>query len=156
VTYQQSRIDAEHYIRIIGAANLTVRGAAGTTVGNRRAPQYFLSSFHTLRGVPFGDTDFLLGRNFFYGTVEFQFPIATFMELPLIDLEGVLAADFGGVGNDARAIWERRVLDLVFGVNLGFAPLVLRLHFGQPIGIGAPVPNGGKLVFNFSIMWRYQ
>jgi outer membrane protein assembly factor BamA len=156
VTYQQSRIDAEHYIRIVGAANLTLRGAAGMTVGNHRAPQYFLSSFHTLRGVPFGDLDFLLGREFFYSTVEFQFPIATFLELPLIDLEGVLAADFGGVGDGAEALWGHRVLDFVFGFNLGFAPLVLRLHFGQPIGIGAPVPNDGKLVFNFSLMWRYQ
>ncbi len=156
VEYEQARLDAEHYIRISGAANLMLRGAAGMTLGDRRAPQYFLSSFHTLRGVPFGDTDFLLGREFFYSTVEFQFPIATFMELPLIDLEGVLASDFGGVGNGASGIWDRRVLDLVFGVNLGFAPLVLRIHFGQPIGIGAPLPNNGKLVFNFSLVWRYE
>jgi hypothetical protein len=156
VTYEQARVDTEHYIRIIGAANLMFRGAGGMTLGNRRAPQYFLSSFHTLRGVPFGDTDFLLGREFFYSTVELQFPIATFMEFPLIDLEGVLATDFGGVGNGANGIWDHRVLDFAFGVNLGFAPLVLRLHLGQPIGIGTSVPNGGRLVFNFSIAWRYQ
>jgi hypothetical protein len=156
VTYEQSRLDAEHYIRIIGAANLLLRGAGGMTLGDRRAPQFFLSSFHTLRGVPFGDSNFLLGREFFYSTLEFQFPIATFLEFPLIDLEGVLAADFGGVGNGPRGIWDRRVLDLVFGFNLGFAPLVLRIHFGQPVGIGAPVPNSGKLVFNFSIIYRYQ
>jgi hypothetical protein len=156
VTFQQSRADIEHYIRIIGAANLLLRAAGGMTAGDSRAPQFFLSSFHTLRGVPFGDADFLLGREFAYSTLEFQFPIATFLLFPLIDLEGVLAADFGGVGNGARGVWDRRVLDLVFGFNLGFAPLVLRIHFGQPIGIGAPLPNNGKLVFNFSIVYRYQ
>jgi hypothetical protein len=156
VTYQQSRLDAEHYVRIAGAANLLLRGAAGMTIGDPRAPQFFLSSFHTLRGVPFGDSDFLLGREFFYSTLELQFPIVTFLEFPLIDLEGVLAADFGGVGNGARGIWDRRVLDLVFGFNLGFAPIVLRIHFGQPIGIGAPVPNHGHLTLNFSIVYRYQ
>lgn len=156
ISYQQTRLDTEHYFRIIGAANLLLRGAIGTTIGNHRAPQFFLSSFHTLRGVPFGDTDYLLGRQFFYSTVEFQFPIVTFVEFPLIDLEGVLAADFGGVGDDFANIWERRVLDGVFGFNLGFAPLVLRIHFGQPIGIGVPRPNNGNLVFNLSLIWRYQ
>jgi outer membrane protein assembly factor BamA len=156
MTYQQSRLDLEHYIRIIGAMNLLLRGATGSTLGSQRAPQFFLSSFHTLRGVPFGSTDFLLGREFFYSTIELQFPIATFLEFPLIDLEGVLAADFGGVGDGPRGVWDRRVLDLVFGFNLGFAPIVLRIHFGQPIGIGAPVPNHGNLTVNFSIVYRYQ
>jgi hypothetical protein len=156
MTFQQTRLDAEHYVRVVGAANLLLRGALGATTGSQRAPQFFLSSFHTLRGVPFGDVDYLLGRDFFYSTVEFQFPIVTFVEFPLIDLEGVLAADFGGVGDDLTGVWDRRVLDLVFGVNLGFAPLVLRIHFGQPIGIGAPVPNDGHLTFNLSLVWRYQ
>jgi hypothetical protein len=154
--YHQMRIDAEHYIRVIGAANLLLRGSAGMTLGNERAPQFFLSSFHTLRGVPFGDTDFLLGRMFFYSTLEFQFPLATLAEFPLIDLEGVLAADFGGVGDGAQGMWRRRVFDLVFGVNVGFAPLVLRVHFAQPVDIGAPLPNAGDLTFNLSLAWRYQ
>jgi hypothetical protein len=55
-----------------------------------------------------------------------------------------------------RPAWDRRVLDFVFGFNLGFAPLVLRIHFGQPIGIGVPRPNNGNLVFNLSLIWRYQ
>lgn len=156
LVYQQSRLDAEQYFPIVGAANLMLRGAAGVTVGDRRAPQYYLSSFHTLRGVPFGDDDFLLGREFFYSTAEFQFPIATFSEFPLIDLEGVLAADFGGVGDGAEGVWRNRVLDLVFGFNLGFAPIVLRVHFAQPVGIAAPVPNDGDLTFNLSIVWRYR
>jgi hypothetical protein len=156
VTYHQLRLDTEHYLRVVGSANLVLRGALGITRGDQRAPQFYLSSFHTLRGVPFGDTDFLLGRMFFYSTVEFQFPIVTFAELPLIDLEGVLAADFGGVGDGVQGVWDRRVFDLVFGFNLGFAPLVLRIHFAQPIGIGSPLPNAGDLTFNLSLAWRYQ
>jgi outer membrane protein assembly factor BamA len=155
LAYQQSRLDAEHYIRVYGATNLLLRGAAGTTMGDQRAPQFFLSSFHTLRGVPFGDTSFLLGRDFFYSTLELQFPIVTLAEFPLIDLEGVFGADFGGVGDGLPNLWDRRVLDLVFGVNVGFAPIVVRLHFAQPIGIGAPLPNDGDLTFNFSLAWRY-
>jgi hypothetical protein len=155
LAYHQTRLDAEHYIRIIGATNLLLRGAAGSTMGDRQAPQYFLSSFHTLRGVPFGDTDFLLGREFFYSTLELQFPIATLSNFPLVDLEGVLGADFGGAGDGMHDLWDRRVLDLVFGVNLGFAPIVIRLHFAQPVGIGAPLPNDGDLTFNFSLAWRY-
>lgn len=155
LAYQQTRLDAEHYIRIYGATNLLMRGAAGTTFGDQRAPQYFLSSFHTLRGVPFGDTSFLLGRDFFYSTLELQFPIATLVEFPLIDVEGVVGADFGGVGNGPHDLWDRRVLDIVFGVNLGFAPIVVRLHFAQPIGIGVRLPNDGDLTFNFSLAWRY-
>ncbi|MGD8861340.1 MAG: tolB protein precursor protein [Myxococcales bacterium] len=156
VTYNQTRFDGAQYLRISGAANIFLRGAAGTTFGNRRAPQYFLSSFHTLRGVPFGDTNFLLGRDFFYSTLEFQFPIVTFAQFPLIDLEGVLGTDFGAVGTEWDDVWSNRVWDLVFGVNLGFAPIILRLHFAQPVDIGAPVPNGGDLTFNFSLAWRYQ
>jgi hypothetical protein len=156
VAYQQTRVDAEQYVQIVGAMNFMLRGAFGTTFGDRHAPQFFLSSFHTLRGVPFGDTDYLLGREFFYSTAELQFPIATFVEFPLIDLEGVLASDFGGVGDGFSGMWRRRVLDFVFGFNLGFAPLVLRVHFAQPVGIGAPVPNARDLTFNLSLAWRYN
>jgi hypothetical protein len=53
-------------------------------------------------------------------------------------------------------VWNHRVLDLVFGFNLGFAPIVLPVHFGQPIGIGAPIPNHRDLVFNLSLVWRYN
>ncbi|HKU37438.1 MAG TPA: hypothetical protein VJR89_04805, partial [Polyangiales bacterium] len=164
--YTQMRLDAEHYIRIIGPVNLSIRGAVGATIGSERAPQFYLSSFHTLRGVPFGDIDFLLGRNFAYATTELQFPIIELSSFPLIDLEGVLAADMGAVANeytiDGRrrpliSLWEKRVLDLVFGVNVGFGPIVIAVHFGQPIRLGnAPLPNNGDLTFNLSLNWRYQ
>jgi hypothetical protein len=116
---------------------------------------FSLGPRRTLRGVPYGDTDFLLGQEFFCSTLELQFPIATFIEFPLVDLEGVLGADFGGAGHGALGVWERRVLDLVFGVNLGFAPIVLRFHFAQPINIGVKVPNAEDLTFNLSMVWRY-
>lgn len=157
VTYQQLRFDAERYFPITGAVNFFLRGGAGSTFGHERAPQYYLSSFHTLRGVPFGDTDYLLGREFFFTTAELQFPILEFVSFPLIDLEGVLGADFGAVSDTLDTIWRRRLFDLVFGLNLGFGPIVLQLHFGQPIDIG-PItpPNDGDLTFNLSLNWRYQ
>jgi hypothetical protein len=125
-----------------------------------------LSSFHTLRGVPFGEIDYLLGRQFLYATTELQFPIFEFSSFPLIDLEGVLAADAGAVADDIdaaglsrplNALWDKRLLALVFGVNFGFGPIVIQAHFGQPIDIGPiTLPNRGKLTFNLSMNWRYQ
>ncbi|MET0389418.1 MAG: tolB protein precursor protein, partial [Polyangiales bacterium] len=119
MVYQQLRFDGEHYFRIVGPVNLFFRLGLGGTVGSPRAPQYYLSSFHTLRGVPFGDIDYLLGRQFIYATTELQFPIFEFSSFPLIDLEGVLAADAGAVADDydqggrrrpLHALWDKRLL----------------------------------------------
>jgi hypothetical protein len=116
--------------------------------------------------VPFGDIDYLLGRNFVFATSELQFPIYEFSSFPLIDLEGVLAVDVGAVADEydtsgrrrpLEALWNKRLLALVFGVNFGFGPIVIQLHFGQPIDIGPiALPNNGKLTFNLSLNWRYQ
>ena len=166
MVYDQLRLDADHYFRIIGPVNLLVRAGVGATLGSVRAPQFYLSSFHTLRGVPFGDIDYLLGRQFVFATTELQFPIFEFSSFPLIDLEGVLGADAGAVADDydaagrrrpLHALWNKRLLDVVFGVNLGFGPIIIQAHFGQPIDIGPiPPPNRGKLTFNLSLNWRYQ
>jgi hypothetical protein len=166
MAYDQLRLDAEHYFRIIGPVNIFIRGGVGATFGSQRAPQYYLSSFNTLRGVPFGDIDYLLGRQFVYATTELQFPIVEFLAFPLIDLEGVLAVDVGAVADDydeqgrrrpLDALWRKRLLDLVFGVNFGFGPIIVQVHFGKPIDVGPiPVPNGGKLTFNLSLNYRYQ
>jgi hypothetical protein len=166
MVYDQVRLDAEQYLRLIGPVNLMFRVGLGTTLGSQRAPQYYLWSYQTLRGVPFGDIDYLLGRHFAYATAELQFPIIEFSSMPLIDLEGVLAADVGSVADDyaangqrnpMRALWDKRLLDLVFGVNFGFGPIVIQVHFGKPIDIGpARLPNGGKLTINPSLVWRYQ
>jgi hypothetical protein len=166
MVYDQLRLDAEHFIRIIGPVNIFVRTGLGATFGSQRAPQFYLSSFHTLRGVPFGDIDYLLGRQFAFATTELQFPIIEFSAFPLIDLEGVLGADVGAVADDydtqgrrrpLTALWNKRLLDLVFGVNFGFGPIIISAHLGKPIDIGpVALPNNGKLTFNLSLNWRYQ
>jgi hypothetical protein len=166
MVYDQVRLDAEHYIRIFGPVNIFFRTGLGMTIGSQRAPQFYLSSFQTLRGVPFGDIDYLLGRQFAFATTELQFPIIELASFPLIDLEGVLGADVGAVADDydpagrrrpLDALWRKRLLDLVFGVNFGFGPIIILVHFGKPIDIGPiPVPNDGKLTFNLSLGWRYQ
>ena len=166
MVYDQVRLDGEHYFRIIGPVNLLFRVGLGTTLGSQRAPQYYLWSYQTLRGVPFGDIDYLLGRHFAYATTELQFPIIEFASMPLIDLEGVLGADIGAVSDDyarsgrrdpLRALWDKRLFDLVFGVNFGFGPIVIQVHFGVPIDIGpVRVPNNGRLTINPSLVWRYQ
>ncbi|RMG16247.1 MAG: tolB protein precursor protein [Deltaproteobacteria bacterium] len=163
--FGSARLDAESYFPLLGRTNFFVRGGAGTAFGGRFSRQFYLSSFDTLRGVPFGDTDFLLGDHFFYATAELQFPLNAIIRLVLFtDIEGVLAIDFGGVGDDLEMLWEKRVLDLVLGVNFGFGPLVFRLHFAKPIATGADprrfgtrtaLPNDGDWVTNFSLGWIY-
>ncbi|MGM0576709.1 MAG: tolB protein precursor protein [Myxococcota bacterium] len=155
--YAHLRADGEGYLPIMGAANIAVRGGAGATVGDERARQFFLSSFDTLRGVPFGDTDFLLGRSFFFTTAELQLPLVTFSRMPLIDLEGVAGVDFGAAGDGRRDLWRRRVLDFALGLNFGLGPLIFRLHFAKPIDVNAvAVPNDGDWTTNFSLNWRYR
>ena len=74
----------------------------------------------------------------------------------MIDLEGVIGMDFGGVGRNMDDLWDRRVLDLALGVNFGIGPLVLRLHYAKPFDIGAiATPNRGDWVTNLSLAWRY-
>jgi hypothetical protein len=65
--------------------------------------------------------------------------------------------DAAGRRRPLNALWDKRLLDLVFGVNFGFGPIIIQAHFGQAIDIG-PIkpPNNGKLTFNLSLNWRYQ
>lgn len=156
VTFGSARLDGESYLPLYDRINLFLRLGAGTSFGDRLARQFFLSSFYTLRGVPFRDPSFLLGRNFGYSTLELQFPLNFLVRIPFIDIEGIAGADFGGVGGDFEGMWRRRVLDAAFGVNFGFGPLVFRLHFAKPFDIGAErVPNNGRWVPNLSLGWRY-
>jgi hypothetical protein len=154
--YGQVRVDGEYYIPIYDRINAFVRMGAGAAIGGRLARQFFLSSFYTLRGVPFGNDEYLLGRNFFFSTAELQIPLNFIVRVPFIDVEGIVGVDFGGVGDSASNLWDRRVLDLAFGANFGFGPIVLRLHFAKPFDIGGlGPPNNGNIVPNFSIGWRY-
>ena len=160
-----ARADGELYFPISGRANFFLRGSAGTVFGGRLARQFYLSSFDTLRGVPFGDTAFLLGNHYFFSTAELQIPMNSIIRVILFsDLEAVLAVDFGGVGEDLEGLWAKRVLDLVVGANLAMGPLVFRLHFAKPVDIGGDpravgvsrdLPNQGDWVTNFSLGWLY-
>lgn len=153
--YGSLRLDGETYLPIYDRINAFLRFGTGNSFGDRLARQYFLSSFHTLRGVPFGNTDFLLGEKFLFSTLELQFPINFLVRIPFIDLEGIAGVDFGGVGDSYQNLWDRRVLNAALGVNFGLGPLVFRLHFAKPFDIGATVPNNGQWVPNLSLGWRY-
>ncbi len=158
------RLDAERYFALGGAANFFARLGAGTTLGGELAPEFYLSSFDTLRGVSFGDLDFLLGRHFYYTTVELQLPLNRIIRVVFLpNIEGIAGFDFGAVGEDQDELMEKRVLDGVLGFNMIFGPLVLRLHFAKPIdteadarkvGLDRAHPGRGW-VTNFSLAWLY-
>ncbi|MBA2663839.1 MAG: PD40 domain-containing protein [Bradymonadaceae bacterium] len=154
-THGNARIDAEQYFPIYGRVNFSLRGGIGTTYGGDLARQFYLSSFDTLRGVEFGDADFLLGHRFFFSKAELRFPLNFLVRLPIVDLEGILGADFGAAGDALDHLWQRRALGLVTGFNFGLGPLVFRLHFAKPLDIGTVVPNEGNWITNFSLGWRY-
>ena len=127
----------------------------GWSFGGPLARQFYLSSFDTLRGVPYGNQDFLLGRHFLFSTAELQVPLnGVIRVLILNDIEAVAGIDFGGVGQSWEQLWAHRVLSPVVGGNFALGPLILRLHFAKPIDIGAPAglpSNNGEWVTNFSI-----
>ncbi|MFZ5471700.1 MAG: tolB protein precursor protein [Myxococcota bacterium] len=154
-TFGHLRLDAERYFSLGGRTNFLLRVGSGMTAGGRLAREFYLSSYDTLRGVPFADPDWLLGRTFLYSTAELQFPLNDILRvLFLTDLEGIAGFDFGGVGERWQDVWDKRVLSGVLGVNFGVGPLVFRLHFAKNIDTGAPaglpVP-ANEWVTNFSI-----
>jgi WD40-like Beta Propeller Repeat len=148
------RLDAERYFPIYGRTHFFLRGGAGTTFGGQLARQFYLSSFDTIRGIPFGREDWLIGRHFLFSTAELQVPLNAIIRLLLLtDIEAIAGIDFGGVGQDPEGVWSRRVLAPVVGFNFGLGPLVIRLHFARPLDINAdemPVA-AGDWVTNFSI-----
>jgi hypothetical protein len=149
--YSNLRLDLERYFPVYGRTNLMFRLAGGTAFGGQYARSYFLSSFDTLRGVNFGDDNWLLGRNFAYSTLELQVPLNEIIRVAFLsDLEAIAAVDVGGVGNNADRLWARRTLDWVLGFNIALGPLLMRLHFARPVDIGAGKPDPGW-VTNFSI-----
>ena len=151
------RLDAERYFPIYDRMNISLRGGIGSTFGGELARQFFLSSFDTLRGVEFGDLNYLLGNQFLFTKLELRFPLDFLIRVPLIDIEGVVGADFGGAGESPADVWDSRAFSPVTGLNFGLGPLVFRLHFARPIDIGSvhPLPRGGDWITNFSLGWRY-
>jgi len=153
--FGSARIDGETYLPIYDRINLFFRTGLGSSFGGRFSRQFFLSSYYTLRGIPFRDR-LLLGETFGFSTLELQFPVNFLLRIPFIDLEGIAGADFGGVGDSPSGVWDRRVFDLVAGVNFGLGPIVFRLHFAKPLDIGGDVlPNNGDIVPNFSLGSRF-
>lgn len=151
--YSNIRLDAERYFPIYGRTHVFLRGGAGTTLGGRYARSYFLSSFDTLRGVNFGDVQWLLGRHFLYSTMELQLPLNDIVRVAFLsDLEAVAGLDFGGVGENWRDLRDHRVLNAAIGFNVALGPLLMRLHFAKPIDIKAAAgkPDPGW-VTNFSL-----
>ena len=148
------RLDAEHYFPIpLGATHVMLRGGAGTTFGGRFARSYYLSSFDTLRGVPFGNEVWLLGQHYLYSTLELRVPLDALIRVAFLNtIMGVAGFDAGGVGSSARGIWNQRVLDAAVGINVGLGPILLRLHFAYPFDIKAPAGRpADKWVTQFSI-----
>lgn len=155
-TFGTVRLDLEQYFPVLGRANLFFRVGAGTTYGGTYARQFYLSSFDTLRGVPFGNEDFLIGRAFLHSTAELQIPLNMLIRLLIFtDIEGIVGFDFGSVTDEYDIFFNKRVFDFVLGFNLGLGPLVFRLHFAKPIDVGAKLPNDGSWVTNFSLGWVY-
>lgn len=133
------RGDAEHYIPLLGTTRLLLRGGVGSTFGGRFARSFFLSSFDTIRGVPFGNTQWLLGRHYLYSTLELRVPLNEIIRVAFLsNLEGVAGFDAGGVGPTVQSLWDRRLLNAAVGANFTLGPLLLRLHFAYPFDIGAP------------------
>jgi hypothetical protein len=154
-----ARLDGAHFFPLVSSANFFIRGGAGASLGGHLARQFYLSSFDTLRAVPFGggrgSLQYLLGRDYYFATAELQLPLSAIIRVILLsNLEGIVGLDFGGAGDTWRAALEHRVLDLALGVNLGLGPLVFRLHFARPFDIGVPLPLVGWNI-NASLGWLY-
>jgi hypothetical protein len=151
--YSNVRLDGQTYFPIAGSTALALRLGGGTSFGGRFAQPYFLSSFDTLRGVNFGDDRWLLGQHFGFSTLELQLPLSGLIQVAFLStIKAVAGLDFGGVGDGAREMWDRRVLNYALGFNVGLGPLLMRLHFAKPVDINARfgLPDDGW-VTNFSI-----
>ncbi len=157
VVYGTARIDAAQYVPIIGSANLFLRGGAGASLPGPYATWFYLYSFETLRGVPFGDPAFLLGRHFLYGKAELQVPLDPILDLFLAShVEGVLGVDAGSVSDELADVLGHPVLDGVLGANLIFGPLEIKLHFAYPFDLGDYPRPSEVWVTNLSFGWLYQ
>ncbi len=160
-TFGEARLDVARYIALGGSANLALRAGVGGSLGGELAREFFLSGFDTLRGVGFNDTDYLLGRYFYFGTTELQLPLSSIVRVIFLpNIEAVFGVDFGGVANDTAVLWDKRVLDFVLGANFVIGPIVLRLHFAKPVDTGARPeragiarPLGQDWVTNLSLNW---
>ena len=179
-----ARFDASHWWQLFGRANFMIRLAAGSSFapndqGRNWARAWWLTSADNLRGYFPLDTGYLVGLHYFVSNAELQFPLAPVLRLLIFDyLEGVVAADFGGVANHLKdqrqfacaldgicglvtvpGLWSSRTLTLVLGVNAVLGPLLLRVHFGHPFDIGAiqtpAMSDGTRWVTNVTLRFAF-
>lgn len=156
-TYANMRADAARFFPIVNATNFYLQAGAGTTFGEL-AQRWWLQSTDTLRGVPFGDPAWLVGRHYAFGTAELQVPLDAVVRLAFIsNVEAVGGFDVGAVADAYGDLWDRRVVDGVIGTNVILGSMVFRLHFARPIDVGAPLPTGpeSRWVTNLSLDWLY-
>src|SRR5690606_30947021 len=90
------RLDAERFFPIAGWTNFFARIGIGRSFSPEPSRDYYLFSAYTLRPVPAGDEDFLLGKQFLFSTLEMQYPLNSIIRIPLFNIEGILGLDFGG------------------------------------------------------------
>ncbi|MBW1879656.1 MAG: tolB protein precursor protein [Deltaproteobacteria bacterium] len=141
------RLDAEHYLALplIEGANLGLRASGGSATGGRYARSFFLSSYDTLRGARFGDPEHLIGRHYYFANAELQVPLHFILRSAIAsNIEAVAGVDFGAAGDELDDLWGRRILDVAFGGNVVFGPIMLRLHWARAINTGAPLPDTNR------------
>jgi hypothetical protein len=63
----------------------------------------------------------------------------------------VVGVDAGAIFFEWRHALDQRVANAVLGANLGFGPLIFRLHWARPFRIGAEVPLE-RWIFHLSIV----
>ncbi|HTT72245.1 MAG TPA: hypothetical protein VMG32_13560 [Anaeromyxobacteraceae bacterium] len=176
------RLDAEQYWPVIGRARLALRFAAGASFAPDATSRtwertWWLSSADNLRGYSPADTAYLIGTHYYVANAEFQFPLDPIIHLGFFEyLQGVVAMDFGGVFDRVDTVpgasvkdptrppsdfgaLDARTLTGVLGVNFIFGPLVFRLHFGHPFGIGGiltpALQDGTSWVTNFTLRYLF-
>jgi hypothetical protein len=171
-----ARVEAAHWWRLVGSANLMLRASAASSFSPDRKGQlwersWWISAADNLRGFSPFDTQFLIGRNYYVANLELQVPLDPILRLVIFDtIEGVAALDFGSVFNQVddrvladgtidRGLWNGRTLTGVLGVNMLLGPLLLRLHFGHPFDIGGlrtpAIVAGDRWVTNFTIRYFF-
>jgi hypothetical protein len=153
-----ARLDAERYFQLIGRSRFWLRAAMGTSFspggGSRLWERsWWLTAADNLRGYGPGDAAFLIGTHYYVANAELQLPLDPVLHLAVFEyMSAIGGMDFGGVFSswsarndggttvDGTVIdpgpWEARTLTGVLGVNATFGPILFRVHFGHPFGIG--------------------
>jgi hypothetical protein len=146
--------DAERFVPLLGRTRLWLRLALGASFspgGESRLWErsFWLTSEDNLRGYGPGDAAYLIGTHYYVANAELRLPLDPAFRLAFFEyLTGVVGVDFGGVftawdgrrdGSGALVepgAWGSRTLTGVLGLDLTIGPILFRLAFGHPFGIG--------------------